>query len=176
LAVGIPRGASLILRHDPDALVRGLDDFPGATPPVKPLFFGFRIMVGIGVLMLATAWIGWWSLRRRAWSPAALPRPLLHVMAAMTFSGWLATLAGWYVTEIGRQPFIVFGLVRTAEVASNVASGKIAATLTLYVVLYVVLIAAYVAVIRHMAGRPPDEAQPAPASGRAVAAVAGAGR
>ena len=66
----------------------------------------------------------------------------------MTFSGWLATLAGWYVTEIGRQPFIVFGLVRTADVASTVPAPMIALTLALYLTLYVALIVAYVAVLQ----------------------------
>src|SRR5262245_34067751 len=116
LAIGISRAASLILCHDRDGEVRGLNDFPNVTPSVKPAFLGFRIMVGMGVLMLVSAWLGWWASRRRGWSPPALPRPLLWLLTGMTFSGWLATLAGWYVTEIGRQPFIVYGLVRTAEV------------------------------------------------------------
>ena len=74
----------------------------------------------------------------------------------MTFSGWIATVAGWYVTEIGRQPFIVFGLIRTAEVASNVAGPLIAPTLALYVTLYLALIVAYVAVLKYMAEKPEE--------------------
>lgn len=154
LAIGIPGGASLILRHDVQAELKGLDEFPGAHPPVKPLFFGFRVMVGVGVLMLAASWIGLWIYRRRRWVAADLPRPLLWGLVAMTFSGWVATLAGWYVTEIGRQPFIVQGLVRTAEVASNVPAPMIALTLSLYVTVYLALIVAYVAVIRYMAEKP----------------------
>ena len=77
-------------------------------------------MVGMGVLMLATSWLGWWLYRRARWRAERLPRALLWVFAGMTFSGWVATLAGWYVTEIGRQPFIVYGLIRTADVASTV--------------------------------------------------------
>jgi cytochrome d ubiquinol oxidase subunit I len=72
----------------------------------------------------------------------------------MTFSGWVATVAGWYVTEIGRQPFIVYGLLRTADVASSVPSPMIAATLALYVSLYLVLIVAYIAVLKYMAEKP----------------------
>jgi cytochrome d ubiquinol oxidase subunit I len=174
-AIGIPRGASLILAHDPDAEIKGLNEFKGAHPPVAPLFFGFRIMVGTGLLMLATSWIGWWLYRRRGWVASALPRPLLWVVTAMTFSGWLATLAGWYVTEIGRQPFIVFGLLRTADVASKVPSGMIASTLALYVTLYIALIVAYIGVIKYMAEKPVDEAPQTPQSGSAVAAAA-AGR
>ena len=174
LAIGVPRGASLILRHDPDAEIRGLNEFPDAHPPVKPLFFGFRVMVGTGVLMLLSSWLGLWLLRRRGWTPQALPRAMLRLLTVMTFSGWLATLAGWYVTEIGRQPFIVYGLVRTAEVASKVPSDKIVASFALYVTLYAVLIAAYVSVVRYMAGKPPEQGPATPQSGAAVADVVGA--
>jgi cytochrome d ubiquinol oxidase subunit I len=172
LAIGIPRGASLILRHDPDAEIRGLDEFPNAHPPVKPLFFAFRVMVGMGLLMLASSWVGLWIYRRRQWRPSTLPRPVLWLLTAMTFSGWIATLAGWYVTEIGRQPFIVYGLLRTAEVASKVPSGKIATSFALYVTLYAVLIVAYVTVVKYMAGKPPEEGPVTPQSGAAVADVA----
>ncbi|MFL6661556.1 MAG: cytochrome ubiquinol oxidase subunit I, partial [Rhizobacter sp.] len=110
-AIAVPRAGSLILAHDADAEIKGLDDFRGAHPPVAPVFFAFRAMVGVGVLMLLASWSGWWMYRRRGWAASALPRPLLWVLTAMTFSGWVATLAGWYVTEIGRQPFIVYGLL-----------------------------------------------------------------
>jgi cytochrome d ubiquinol oxidase subunit I len=72
----------------------------------------------------------------------------------MTFSGWIATVAGWWVTEIGRQPFIVYGLVRTSEVASAVPSTMILATLAMYLVLYAALILAYVGVLKYMAEKP----------------------
>ncbi|CAG1018139.1 cytochrome bd ubiquinol oxidase subunit I [Burkholderiaceae bacterium] len=172
-AVGIPRGASLLLAHELDGELKGLNDFPDAHPPVAPLFFGFRIMVGIGVLMLAASWVGWWLYRRRGWVAETLPRGLLWTLAGMTFSGWLATLAGWYVTEIGRQPYIVYGLVRTADVASKVPAGMIASTLAMYVTLYIALIAAYVGVIKYMAEKTVDEGPQTPQSGAAVAAAAG---
>jgi len=172
-AIGIPRGASLVLAHDADGEVKGLNDFKGAHPPVAPVFFGFRIMVGTGLLMLATSWFGWWALRRRGWVAEKLPRPFLWLLTAMTFSGWLATLAGWYVTEIGRQPFIVYGLVRTAEVASKeVTSPMILTTLVAYVAVYITLIVAYVGVVKYMAEKPVDEAPATPQSGAAVAAAA----
>jgi cytochrome d ubiquinol oxidase subunit I len=171
--VGIPRGASLILAHELDGELKGLNDFANAHPPVAPLFFGFRIMVGIGVLMLASSWVGWWLYRRRGWVAQRLPRGLLWVLAGMTFSGWLATLAGWYVTEIGRQPFIVYGLVRTADVASKVPAGMIASTFAMYVTLYLALIAAYVGVIKYMAEKTAGEGPQTPQSGAAVAAAAG---
>ena len=134
------------------------------------LFFGFRVMVGIGVLMLLASWIGWWMYRRRGWVASALPRPLLWSLTAMTFSGWLAMLAGWYVTEIGRQPFIVYGLLRTADVASNVAPPMIALTLALYVIIYLTLIVAYVGVVKYMAEKPVDDGAGVPQSGAAVVA------
>ena len=155
-AVGIPKGASLILRHDAQGELKGLDDFKGAHPPVAPLFFAFRIMVGTGLLMLAASWLGCWLLMRRGWDGSRLPRLVLWALAGMTFSGWLATLSGWYVTEIGRQPFIVYGLLRTAEVASTVPSSMIAFSFAMYCVVYLGLIVSYVAVLRYMAEKPEE--------------------
>jgi cytochrome d ubiquinol oxidase subunit I len=154
--VGIPKGASLILTHELDGEIRGLNEFVGSHPPVAPVFFGFRIMVGTGMLMLLMSWLGWWMLRRRGWAPGGLPRPLLWGLTAMSFSGWVATVAGWYVTEIGRQPYIVQGLLRTAEVVSDTPAPMVAITLAAYVTVYLALIVAYVGVIAHMAGKPID--------------------
>jgi cytochrome d ubiquinol oxidase subunit I len=149
--LSVPLLGSLILTHSADGEIRGLNEFPGAHPPVAPVFFAFRAMVGIGVLMLVASWSGLWLYRRAGWDAARLPRRLLWLLSAMTFAGWLATVCGWYVTEIGRQPFIVHGLVRTADVASNVAAPMIAVTLTLYVTLYLALVASYVAVLKYLA-------------------------
>jgi cytochrome d ubiquinol oxidase subunit I len=156
-AVGVPRLASLILTHDVDGEIRGLNEFPDAHPPVAPVFWAFRVMVGTGVLMLLASWVGWWLYRRSGWQPQRLPRSLLRALAAMTFSGWVATVAGWYVSEIGRQPWIVHGLVRTSDVASNVPAPMIALTLALYVGVYLALVIAYVAVLGYMAGKPQHE-------------------
>jgi cytochrome d ubiquinol oxidase subunit I len=153
-AISIPRLASLILRHDADGEIRGLDEFRGRHPPVLPVFLAFRVMVGMGVLMLATSWTAWWLYRRGGWEPRRLPRPLLWLLAGMTFSGWIATVAGWYVTEIGRQPYIVHGLILTADVASNVPAPMIALTLASYVAVYVALVLAYVGVLKYMAEKP----------------------
>jgi cytochrome d ubiquinol oxidase subunit I len=151
--IAIPRLASLILTHDLDGEIKGLDDFSGAHPPVMQVFFAFRVMVGLGLLMLAISWSGLWLGWRSGWRVQRLPRALLWLLAGMTFSGWLATVAGWWVTEIGRQPFIVYGLVRTADVASKTPAPMIAATLALYVTLYLALIVAYVGVLNYMAGK-----------------------
>jgi cytochrome d ubiquinol oxidase subunit I len=182
-AIGLPKLASLILTHELNGEVKGLNEFAGARPPVKPLFFGFRVMVGVGVLMLGASWLGWFMLRQRQWQAAALPRPMLWWLFGMTLSGWVATLAGWYVTEIGRQPYMVYGLLKTAEVASQVPAAHIALTLVLYVTTYLSLLLAYLGVLRYMAGKPLDlppsaaDAQPsaAPLTGlNALAPTAGA--
>jgi cytochrome d ubiquinol oxidase subunit I len=179
--IAIPRLGSLILTHSADGEVKGLNEFEGRRPPVAPLFFAFRAMVGIGVLMLATSWAGWWLYRRTTWNPSKLPRKLLVVFAAMTFAGWLATVCGWYVSEIGRQPFIVYGLIRTADVASSVPAPLIALTLALYVTLYVALVIAYVGVLKYMAEKPEDDLDAEAAErarqsvGRATAPAVGEG-
>jgi cytochrome bd ubiquinol oxidase subunit I len=152
--IAVPKLASLILTHDADGEIKGLDDFRDRHPPAAPMFFAFRVMVGMGMLMLAASWTGWWLYRRRGWQTQRLPRWLLWGLAGMTFSGWVATLAGWYVTEIGRQPYIVFGLLRTADVASTVPAPMIALTLASYIAMYLALMLAYVAVIKYMAEKP----------------------
>ena len=106
--IGIPKLASLILTHELDGEIQGIKSFEH-HPPVAPLFYGFRIMVGIGVLMLLVSWYAAFKLKRTG----LLPRFTLRVLVAMTFSGWVATLAGWYVTEIGRQPWLVQGVLST---------------------------------------------------------------
>ena len=145
--IAIPKGASLILEHDPNAELKGLDAFVDAHPPVKPLFFSFRLMVGMGLLMLAVSWAAAWQLRRHG-APA---KWMARVLVAMTFAGWIATVAGWYVTEIGRQPFLVQGVLRTADAASTVPAPMIGATLAMYMALYVVLTLSYVSVVFYLA-------------------------
>ncbi|RVU44599.1 cytochrome ubiquinol oxidase subunit I [Rubrivivax rivuli] len=179
LEIGIPKLASLILTHELDGEIKGLNDFKSTDtakgynhPPVAPVFYGFRVMVGAGLLMLAFSWVGLWLYRRRAWVAEKLPRPLLWGLAGMTFSGWVATVAGWYVTEIGRQPYMVYGLLRVDEVVASVPSPMIALTLALYVTVYLGLIVAYVGVVKYMAEKPVEmpgspAAQPAATLGAA---------
>ncbi|HEX9720314.1 MAG TPA: cytochrome ubiquinol oxidase subunit I [Ramlibacter sp.] len=159
-ALQVPKLASLILAHDWEAELKGLDEFPGAHPPVAPVFWSFRVMVGIGVLMLLVSWPCAWTLwRRRAGAPArddAVPfsRWQLLLLAAMTFSGWVSTLAGWFVTEIGRQPFMVYGLLRTADLVAPHPVAMVASTLVAYLVVYAFLLASYVLVLMYMASHP----------------------
>ena len=153
-AIEVPGMASFILTHDFAGEIKGIDAFPDAHPPVAPVFIAFRVMVGMGVLMLLVSWSAFWLGRKAGWAVERLPPRLLWVLAGMTFAGWVATVAGWWVTEIGRQPFIIFGLLRTADVVSSVPPTMVATTLALYVTVYIGLILAYVGVIKYMAEKP----------------------
>ena len=151
-ALQIPKAASLVLAHDANAELKGLNEFPGAHPPVAPVFWGFRVMVGMGMLMLTVAWWGAFTLyRRRGRDASTWPRPLLWTLVGMTFSGWVATLAGWYVTEIGRQPYLVYGLLKTADAVAPHPPAMLMGTLVAYLTVYVLLLAAYIGVIKYMA-------------------------
>lgn len=161
-AIQVPKLASLILAHDIDAELKGLNEFPDAHPPVAPVFWAFRIMVGMGLLMLAVSWWSAWTVWRRR---AEWPRWQLRLLAAMTFSGWVATLCGWVVTEVGRQPFLVYGQLRTAELVAQHPPGMVLSTLLAYLAVYVFLLSAYVRVLMYMAQHPamptPDTPQSA---------------
>ena len=146
-AVEIPKALSLILKHDPDGVVRGLEEFGKDHPPVAPVFWSFRVMVGVGVLMLVLSWVGVFVLRR------STPRWLLWSFAAFTFSGWIATLAGWIVTEIGRQPWLVTGILRTADAVGQASGAQLGASLTGYVLTYAALLISYMVVLTHLAGK-----------------------
>ena len=148
-AIGIPKGASLILKHDADAELQGLDAFAPDTPPVAPVFFAFRVMVGMGVLMVALSWFGAWWTRKSA----APPKWLLWTFAGFTFAGWIATLAGWTVTEIGRQPWLVTGVLKTADAAGPISGAQLGASLTGYIVTYGTMLVAYMVVLTHLAGK-----------------------
>ncbi|MBU3023643.1 cytochrome ubiquinol oxidase subunit I [Aestuariibacter sp. A3R04] len=144
--VGIPNMASFILTHDMDGEIKGLNEFEGEHPPVAPVFYAFRVMVGMGVLMLAAAWTGAYYLYRRH----SLPSWLTKVFIAMSFSGWIATLAGWYVTEVGRQPYLVSGVLMTRDAVTGLPPANIALSFTLYAVIYSVLLVAYMGTLTLM--------------------------
>ena len=133
-AISIPKAASLILTHRMNGLFPGLNSVPASErPPVKIVFFGFRIMLGVGFFMIAAALLGaflWWrgTLFETNW--------YLRVMAQCWWIGFVAVIAGWVVTESGRQPWIVEGLLRTADATSPVPAASIAGTLALFVVAY----------------------------------------
>jgi cytochrome d ubiquinol oxidase subunit I len=136
-ALDVPHLGSLILTHSWSGEVKGLNDFaPQDRPPVKAPFFGFRLMVGLGLLMLALALAGlllWW--RRRLFDS----RWYLRCWIAMMPTGFIALLTGWYVAEIGRQPWVVYGVLRTADAVSPVAASSVLASLITYFVAYTIL-------------------------------------
>ncbi|MCE3252710.1 MAG: cytochrome ubiquinol oxidase subunit [Cellvibrio sp.] len=146
-SVEIPNMASIILTHTSDGELKGLNEYPNAHPPVAPLFYGFRIMVGMGMLMLLVSWVGCWQIyRRNELSPL-----MLKVFVGMTFSGWIATLAGWYVTEIGRQPWLVTGVLKTVDAVTSTPASNVGTSLAIYLSLYVVLLIAYIRTLFVMA-------------------------
>ncbi len=168
-AVQVPKLASLILAHDIDAQIKGLDEFPDAHPPVAPVFWSFRVMVGMGVAMLLASWWCAWTI----WRKGSLSPRQLRLLAGMTFSGWVATLAGWFVTEIGRQPFLVYGVLRTADLVADHRPGMVLSTLVAYLVVYVLLLAAYVLVLMYMSQHPAKPTPDAPQSPKAAMPIGG---
>ncbi|MBB5685768.1 cytochrome ubiquinol oxidase subunit I [Sphingobium boeckii] len=133
-AIQIPKASSLILKHDPDAPLAGLDTIPAdRQPPVGVVFWSFRIMVGLGMLMLG---LGLFSLFARV-RHRLYDWPLLHRFAlVMGPAGFVAVIAGWVTTEVGRQPFTIYGLLRTADSASPLAAPAVGASLVAFVLVY----------------------------------------
>jgi cytochrome bd ubiquinol oxidase subunit I len=132
--VAIPHIASLIITHDLNGLFKGLKDFkPEDRPPVLPVFFAFRVMVGIGIAMIAIGSIGaflWW--RKKLFDAGWYLRPLTYAWPL----GFIAILAGWWVTETGRQPFVIYGMLRTTDAVSAVSFGAVLTSLILFVLVY----------------------------------------
>ena len=144
--IAIPKLASFYLTHDWNGEVKGIKDF-AEHPPVGPVFWAFRIMVGVGLLMLAVSWFASYELKFKN----TLSKRTAMVLVAMTFAGWVALVSGWYVTEIGRQPWLVYGVLTTAQAASQVPAGNIALSLAMYLTLYAALLSAYVSVVFYLA-------------------------
>ena len=153
-AIEIPKGSSLILKHDPDAPLKGLDTVPDADePPVGIVFWAFRIMVGLGFAMFG---LGLWSLVAR-WRGALYDWTWLHrVAVAMSPAGFVAVLAGWVVTEGGRQPFTIYGLLRTADSASPLDAPAVGASLAAFAIVYFTVFGAGVWYLLHLMKKPPQ--------------------
>ena len=145
--LAIPKLASLYLTHDWNGEVQGIKSFGDKHPPVGPVFWAFRIMVGMGLLMLAVSWFATYELKVKR----SLSRRTAMVLVGMTFAGWVALISGWYVTEIGRQPWLVYGVLTTAQAASSVPAQNIAMSLAMYLTLYAALLSAYVSVVFYLA-------------------------
>ena len=152
-AVGIPRLSSLILLHDLNAPLAGLDTIPDdEQPPVGIVFWSFRVMVALGFAMLG---IGAWSLWAR-WRGRLFEAPWLHRAAlAMAPSGLIAVLAGWITTEVGRQPYTVYGMLRTAESAAPLDAAAVGTSLVAFIVVYFAVFGAGTFYIMRLMSRSP---------------------
>ncbi len=150
--IAIPKLASFYLTHDWNGEVKGIKDFGDQHPPVGPVFWAFRIMVGMGLLMLAVSWFASYELKFKN----TLSKRTAMILVAMTFAGWVALVSGWYVTEIGRQPWLVQGVLTTAQAASQVPAANIALSLAMYLTLYAALLSAYVSVVFYLAKKAVD--------------------
>lgn len=145
--IGIPNMASFILTHDLNGEIKGLNEFEAGHAPVAPVFWAFRVMVGLGVLMILMSWTAGITY----WRKKTLPRWQLIGLSFMTFAGSIATLAGWMVTEIGRQPWLIHGVLKTADAVNDLPPMQVLISLTTYLTIYLVLLIAYVATLRYLA-------------------------
>lgn len=153
-AISVPHGSSLILTHTWDGAVPGLKSVPpSGQPPVVPVFFAFRIMVGIGLFMIAAALYGaflWWrgTLFATRW--------YLWLMANCWWIGFIAVISGWVVTETGRQPWLVQGILRTADATSPVPAASVASTLVLFALSYAIVFWMGIYYINRLINRGPE--------------------
>jgi cytochrome d ubiquinol oxidase subunit I len=153
-AVSIPHLGSIILTHSWNGNVPGLKRVPpDQRPPVPSVFYAFRVMVGIGVLMILLAFIGvfyWWrgTLFERRW--------YLRVVSQCWWFGFIAVIAGWVVTETGRQPWVVYGQLRTADAVSPVAANAVLTTFVLFIVAYAIVFWFGIYYINRLIARGPD--------------------
>ncbi len=159
-SIEVPRLGSLILTHTWDQQTPGLTTVaPEERPPVAPVFFAFRIMVGLGVLMLLLALVSLWRAWRRTLPQA---RGLQRAWVWMLPSGFIAMLAGWHVTEMGRQPYVVYGLLRTADAVTPIDASSVALSLSIYAIAYAIVFGFGLTYIVKMVRRGPQPFEPAP--------------
>jgi cytochrome bd ubiquinol oxidase subunit I len=177
-AISIPHGSSLVLTHDWNGLFPGLKAVPAKDrPPVLPVFFAFRIMLAIGFFMVAAALYGaflWWrgTLFETRW--------YLWVMSQTWWIGFVAVIAGWVVTETGRQPWIATGILRTADAISPVSAAHVLTTLILFIVVYGIVFAMGIYYMNRLINNGPQDRPPATEEeglpNRPIAAAHDAGR
>ena len=156
-AVEIPKLSSLILKHDLNAPLAGLDTVSrDKWPPVAVVFWSFRVMVGLGMLMVA---LGASGLVAR-WRGRLFEARWLHRFAlAMGPAGFVAVIAGWVTTEVGRQPYVIYNLLQTQQAASPLATPAVAASLVAFVLVYAIVFSAGILYILRLTARPPQTAE-----------------
>ncbi|MFB9262887.1 cytochrome ubiquinol oxidase subunit I [Bradyrhizobium erythrophlei] len=159
-AIEVPKLSSLILKHSLDAPLAGLDTVPRENwPPVPITFWSFRVMVGLGFLMMG---LGLFSLAMRL-RGELYQSPLLHRFAMlMGPAGFIAVLAGWITTETGRQPFTVYGLLRTADAASPLAAPAVGSSLVAFIIVYFAVFSAGVIYLLRLMAQPPHQGEEGP--------------
>lgn len=158
--LAVPRIGSLYLRHDLSSTIAALDEFaPQDIPPVPPVFFAFRLMVGLGCLMLAQGVV---SLVLRWRQRLYVSRRWLWASALLTPAGFLAMLSGWVVTEVGRQPFTVYGLLRTEDSLSSVSRAQVLGSTWLILGFYLVIFTVGLWVLLRLLREPPHHGEPGP--------------
>jgi cytochrome d ubiquinol oxidase subunit I len=157
-AVGIPKVGSLLLEHRPDAPVPGLDTIPDdRQPPAAIIFWSFRLMVGLGLLMFALGLLSLWA----RWRGRLYDWRFLHHFALwMSPMGFVAIIAGWVTTEVGRQPYLVYGLLRTSEGVSPLGAPAVATSLLAFVVIYFAVFGVGIWYILRLMHRPPQDLEP----------------
>jgi len=160
-AIEIPYLGSLILTHSLDGEIKGLKDWPAdERPPVLPVFFAFRVMVGIGIIMLGVIALGWYLRFRHILFESAW---FLHLCQYVAPLGFVAVLCGWTVTEVGRQPWTVYGLMRTADsVSPSLTGGDVLGSLIAYMVVYLVMYPFGIAVMARIIRQGPAALDPPP--------------
>jgi cytochrome d ubiquinol oxidase subunit I len=170
-AVEIPKASSLILKHDLNAPLNGLDTVDRANWPYVPVvFWSFRIMVGLGFAMLALGMLSLWArFRGRLYDW----RPLHGLALAMGPAGFVAVIAGWVTTEVGRQPFTVYGLLKTAASASPLEAPAVATSLLTFIVVYFIVFGAGTGYILKLMGKAPHPGETGPGAGREPIRTAG---
>ena len=162
-AVEIPHLGALVLTHDWNGSIKGLKDFPPQDRPPSPVvFWAFRLMVGLGLLMAA---VGLWAAYLRMGGRLYASRWLSGVVMAMAPSGFIALLAGWTVTEVGRQPFTVYGVLRTADSVSPVGLPGVAASLAGFVAVYLIVFGTGLVFLLRTMRRPPMVGETGPPTG-----------
>jgi cytochrome d ubiquinol oxidase subunit I len=175
-AISIPHGSSLVLTHSFDGLFPGLKSVPASErPPVPIVFFAFRIMLALGLFMIAAAFVGaflWWrgTLFETRW--------YLAIMAQCWWVGFVAVISGWIVTETGRQPWIVEGILRTADASSPVLGQSVALTLVLFFIAYATVFSFGIYYINRLIARglgEPSSHEPAPVAHAPIAGARGGG-
>jgi cytochrome bd ubiquinol oxidase subunit I len=157
-AIEVPKLGSLILTHDWNGEVKGLKDWPRAERPFSPtVFWSFRVMVGIGVLMLLTGlWSLWLRMRGQLFDSGAL----LRLAVLMGPAGFIAVIAGWITTEVGRQPYTVYGLLRTAQSVSPVDVQAVGASLLAFIIVYFAVFGAGTFYILRLMSKTPEADEP----------------